>query len=176
MNSYDAIGSVISCDKWHKHQCFYSSAMAACSTWGSLWTGATLSVSWNRNFPNKEVRLLHSPVRSRLKRSNFLVKLKDCFANARRHGTWNSLGRTNTRAIFPQSVVQLLGGIWLAYHYYGATTGSKQFRNMNEESVRMARSESPGTRLLHSLVSRRLALWIYSVQRLWDRERSTLCR
>ena len=30
--------------------------------------------------------------------------------------------------------------------------------NMNEASVRMARSESPGTRLLHSLVSRRLAL------------------
>ena len=66
VNSYDAIGSVIPCEKWHKHQCFHSSATAACSTWGSLWTGATISVSWNRNFPNKEVRLLHSPVRSRL--------------------------------------------------------------------------------------------------------------
>ena len=27
-------------------------------------------LSWNRNFPNKEIRLLHSPVRSRLKWSN----------------------------------------------------------------------------------------------------------
>ena len=131
VNSYDAnhaIGSVIPCEKWHKHQCFHSSATAACSTWGSLWTGATLSVSWNRNFPNKEVRLLHSPVRSRLKWSNFLLKLKDCFAYARRHMTWNSLGRTNKWAIFPWSVVRLLGGIWLAYRYYGATTRSKQFR------------------------------------------------
>ena len=40
----------------------------------------------------------------------------------------------------------------------------------------MARSESPDTRLLHSLVRRRLALLsIYSAQRLRDREQSTLC-
>ena len=39
----------------------------------------------------------------------------------------------------------------------------------------MARSESPDTRLLHSLVRRRLALLsIYSAQRLRDREQSTL--
>ena len=155
VNSYDAIGSVIPCEKWPKHQCFHSSATAACSTWRvSEWGPPFLS--WNRNFPNKEVRQshslvrswlkrsnfwvklkdcfayarrqLHSLVRSWLKRSNFWVKLKDCFAYARRHGTWNSLGRTNTWAIFPRSVVQLLGGIWLAYSYYGATTHSKQFR------------------------------------------------
>ena len=42
--------------------------------------------------------------------------------------------------------------------------------------TRMARSESPDTRLLHSLVRRRLALLcIYSAQRLRDREQSTLC-
>ena len=42
--------------------------------------------------------------------------------------------------------------------------------------MRMARSESPDTRLLHSLVHRRLALLsIYSAQRLRDSERSTLC-
>ena len=40
--------------------------------------------------------------------------------------------------------------------------------------MRMARSESPDTRLLHSLVCRRLALLsIYSAQRLRDREQST---
>ena len=40
----------------------------------------------------------------------------------------------------------------------------------------MARSESPDTRLLHSLVRRWLALLsIYSAQRLRDREQSTLC-
>ena len=40
----------------------------------------------------------------------------------------------------------------------------------------MARSESPDTRLLHSLIRRRLALLsIYSAQRLRDREQSTLC-
>ena len=75
VNTYDAIGSVIPCEIWHKHRCFHSSATAAWSTWGSLRTGATLSVSWNRNFANKEVRLLHSLVRCRLKRSNFWVKL-----------------------------------------------------------------------------------------------------
>ena len=42
--------------------------------------------------------------------------------------------------------------------------------------TRMARSESPDTRLLHSLVRRRLALLcIYSAQRLRDREQPTLC-
>ena len=128
VNSYDAIGSIIPSEKWHKQQCFHSSATAACSTRGNLRMGATLSVSRNWNFPNKEVRLLHSLVRSGLKRSNFSVKLKDCFAHARRHGTWNSLGRTNTGANIPRLVMQLLGGIWLAYHYYGATTRSKQFR------------------------------------------------
>ena len=30
MNSYDAVGSVIPCEKLHKHQCFHSIAMAAC--------------------------------------------------------------------------------------------------------------------------------------------------
>ena len=42
--------------------------------------------------------------------------------------------------------------------------------------MRMAWSESPDTRLLHSLVRRRLALLsIYSAQRLRDREQSMLC-
>ena len=42
--------------------------------------------------------------------------------------------------------------------------------------MRMAWSESPDTRLLHSLVRRQLALLsIYSAQRLRDREQSTLC-
>ena len=126
VNSYDAIWSVTPCEKWHKHHSFISN----CSVphfWESLKGGATLSVSWNRNFPNKEARLLHSLVRSRLKRSNFWVKLKDCFVYARWHGTWNSLGRTSTWAIFPWSVVRLLGGIWLAYRYCGAITRSKQF-------------------------------------------------
>ena len=37
---------------------------------------------------------------------------------ARQHGMWNSLCRTSAWAIFPRSVVQLFGGIWLVYRYY----------------------------------------------------------
>ena len=112
----------------------------------------------------------HSLARCRLERSNFRVELKDCFVYARQHGTWNSLGRTSAWAIFPRSVVQLFGGIWLAYRYYATTIPIMLW-------MRMARSESPDTRLLLSLVRRRLALLsIYSAaQRLRDREQSTLC-
>ena len=127
-NSYHAIGSVIPCKNDTNINVFFQLWQQRTQLEGTLWMGATLSVSRNWNFPNKGVRLLHSLVRCRLKWSDFRVKLKDCFVYACRHGTWKSLGRTSTWVIFPWSVVRLLGGIWLAYHYYGATTCSKQFR------------------------------------------------
>ena len=66
------------------------------------------------------IRLPHSLARCRLEQSNFLVELKDCFVYARRHGTWNSLGRISNVGYFP--MVYSEESDWPT-----ATTRSKQF-------------------------------------------------
>ena len=101
----------------------------------TLWTGPPFLCHGTGTFQIRELDCLHSLVRCLLKLSDFWVKLKDCFAYACRHGTWNSLGRTSTWAIFPRSVVLTID--WEESDWPTATTELLRVvnnsDNMNEE-------------------------------------------
>ena len=69
VNLYDAVRSVIPCDKLHKHQFSFNNDGQQRASFGWEWEfqyGGNFSVSWDRNFPEINFRnflglMVHAP-------------------------------------------------------------------------------------------------------------------
>ena len=85
VNTYDAVGSVSSYDKFHKHQFSFNSDDKQRASFGwerKFQYGGNFSVSWDRNFPNKEINfeiLKFSRTHGAIPPINFRFELKACF-------------------------------------------------------------------------------------------------
>ena len=155
MNLYDAVRSVIPCDKSHKHQFSFNNDGEQRASFGwdrGFQYGGNFSVSWDRKSTSGILRSFLG-----LMPINFRVELKACFcrikwltSNIRHnrnnfHLTWESTFPTGAWASDGVDSFLTAGGCDDSGESDWPTTRSKQFRYMNEESMGMARSKSRGT-------------------------------
>ena len=159
VNLYDAVRSVIPCDKSHKHQFSFNNDGQQRASFGNSNTGATFLFHETGNQLRVYFGIFLDTCLGNMPPINFRVELKACFcrikwltSNIRHnrnnfHLTWESTFPTSAWASDGVDSFLTAGGCddsgesdWPT-----ATTRSKQSRYMNEESMGMARSKSRGT-------------------------------
>ena len=144
VNLYDAVRSVIPCDKLHKHQFSFNNDGQQRASFGwerEFQYGGNFSVSWDRNFPEINFGFTSQFFRTHgtMPPINFRVELKACFcwikwltSNIRHnrnnfHLMWESTKillllvhghRRRGQFSHGRCAVWRFGGIWLACRYY----------------------------------------------------------